>query len=155
MFHTTLRRLGVGTFVLIAATMASPELFAQDAHPEAEYRQLLMGGIRAHLGASGMIVNGATSNDGHLLAHAEGLNDLAQALPDAFQEGTGGEGSDALPAIWENPADFQSKLEAFQVAAAGFLAAVQSGDDSSYADAFGEVRGTCRGCHTDYRQRND
>lgn len=57
----------------------------------------------------------------------------------------------ALPAIWENKADFDAKLAKFSAEAKAAEAKVT--DLDSFKAQIGEVGKNCGGCHTTYRKR--
>lgn len=90
-------------------------------------------------------------------AAAADMAEVAERLPDLFPEGTGQgvSDSDALPAIWEDPEDFASKVEAAQAAIADFQPAAESGDPSAIRTAFAAVGQACSGCHDTYRAEDD
>lgn len=129
------------------------ELAAQDEpeNPASDYRTALMGSVQRHMGAIGALLSGAVEYEGHLTYHASAIHGIATMAVDAFPEGTGGEGTRAKVEIWQNWADFQSKLESFRSDAAALDDAAQSGDMAAIGEAFQNFRGNCRGCHTDYR----
>ena len=56
----------------------------------------------------------------------------------------------ALPAIWDNKADFNAKLTKFSNDAKA--AADKTTDLASFKAAIGEVRQNCGGCHKPYRK---
>ncbi|HZU51262.1 MAG TPA: cytochrome c [Sphingomicrobium sp.] len=70
-----------------------------------------------------------------------------------FPEGTGPEAgkTGAKPDIWQNRADFETKLHNFQGAAAAFDAAAKSGDVPRIKARFAELGGACKACHDKYR----
>jgi len=57
----------------------------------------------------------------------------------------------ALPAVWENKADFNAKLAKFGADAKDAAAKVK--DEASFKAAFPEVQKNCGGCHQTYRKR--
>ena len=63
---------------------------------------------------------------------------------------TGGDTA-ALPAIWENKADFDAKLAKFSTEAKAASAKVT--DLDSFKAQMGEVGKNCGGCHQPYRKR--
>ena len=75
-------------------------------------------------------------------AKAKGL------FPDSAK--TGGE-TEALPAIWENKADFDAKLAKFSADAKAADATVK--DLDSFKAALGTVGKNCGGCHNTYRKK--
>src|SRR5215510_5066559 len=63
---------------------------------------------------------------------------------------TGGDTA-ALPAIWENKADFNAKLDKFVAEAKAAVAATTNAD--TFKVQITEVRKNCGGCHQPYRKR--
>jgi cytochrome c556 len=63
---------------------------------------------------------------------------------------TGGD-TEALPAIWQNKADFEAKLTKFAADAKAAAAATTNLD--TFKVQFAEVRKNCGGCHQTYRKR--
>ena len=75
-------------------------------------------------------------------------------MADWFPEGSGpasGVETDALPAIWENKADFDSKVDDFQAAAATLASTAAAGDIAAITSAFQATGATCKACHQTYR----
>lgn len=71
-----------------------------------------------------------------------------------FAPGTEKGTTRAKPEIWENTADFESKLEDMRVAARALEAAVNSGDREQVGKAVGDAGGTCKACHDDYKSKD-
>ena len=76
----------------------------------------------------------------------------AAKLKDLYPENskTGGD-TQALPAIWENKADFDAKLAKLSSDAKAQDAGVK--DLDSFKAAMGEVGKNCGGCHNTYRKK--
>jgi cytochrome c556 len=64
---------------------------------------------------------------------------------------TGGD-TEALPAIWQNKADFEAKLAKFAADAKAAAAATTNLD--TFKVQFAEVRKNCGGCHQTYRKKS-
>lgn len=58
--------------------------------------------------------------------------------------------SESLPAIWENWDDFVKKMDDLTVASKANLTLADAG---SLGAALGQVGGTCKACHSDYRKK--
>ena len=73
-------------------------------------------------------------------------------LPTLFPENskTGGDTA-ALPAIWDNKADFKAKFAKFGADAKAAQAAVK--DLDSFKAAFPDMTKNCGGCHETYRAK--
>jgi cytochrome c556 len=113
-----------------------------------EYREHTMEAIGGHMQAAVNIIKGEVSHTDHLAIHAGALAELSAIVPALFPAGSG-EGTDAKPAIWENPDDFAERVEAFKTAAPAFDAAVSSGE--GVGPAIQNLGQACKSCHDDYR----
>ncbi len=133
--------LGAGLVVLAIGAVAS--------EGEVDYRQHTMSAVGGHMQAIGEIMRGNVPHREHIATHANALADLAGLADTLFPAGS--EGGDALPAIWENGEDFQSKLAAFKEAATSFKAAAGSGEMAQIGGALQQLGQACKGCHDDYR----
>ncbi|MDO5620493.1 MAG: cytochrome c [Paracoccus sp. (in: a-proteobacteria)] len=60
----------------------------------------------------------------------------------------------ALPAIWEKPEDFQAKFDGY-VKGAEAVAAVAGDGKDALVGAFGQLGGSCKACHDDYRAKGN
>jgi cytochrome c556 len=78
--------------------------------------------------------------------------EAGEKAPALFPESskTGGDTA-ALPAIWENKADFEARLA--KLASESKAAEAATTDFDSFKAQFGEVRKNCGGCHQTYRKR--
>ena len=143
--------------ITLAAALALPALaLAQDAEDAVEAR----GGFMTMLGINMGQLAGMAKGE---IAYDEAAASLAAAnivaltqydAPSLFVEGTSSEemrGSEALPAIWENPDDFGAKFAALTEAAAGSPEAVAGGQES-IGPVLQKLGGACKACHDDYRQ---
>lgn len=145
------RSLFAGLALAVGFGIAAPAAVeAQDASPVVEYRQSLMQAFRMHMGGVRAAL-GDAAPIGHAENHAEAFAGMAQALANAFPAGSAGEGSRALPAIWENRDDFMDKVTAIQAATAELVTASRSGDGDAIGSAMQAVQGTCGSCHQSYR----
>ena len=144
------RNLAAAFSIAAGFAVLAPGAQAQEASPAAQYRQGLMGALRTHMGGVNAAMTG-TAPIGHAEYHAVAFERMTQALANAFPEGSGGPGSRALPAIWENRADFMDKVTDIQMAAARLVTASRTGDSEQIGAASQAVRATCGGCHDTYR----
>jgi cytochrome c556 len=83
-----------------------------------------------------------------VLATYAGVHESAKAMwPDSSKSGD----TAALPAVWENKADFDAKLAKFSTEAKAAEAKVT--DLDTFKAAIGEVGKNCGGCHNTYRKK--
>jgi len=76
---------------------------------------------------------------------------IAQGLDEHWPAGSDKGGTDALPAIWENEADFRSKLKSFQTQANQLYRTSKSGTLETLKPEFGLLIEQCKGCHDKYK----
>ena len=138
--------------IALLTVLASPPLAADDAADHegaAKYRHHTMEAIGGHMQAIVDILRRHVPHTDHLPIHAGALAALAEITPTLFPPGSGGSGSEALPAIWENPEDFAKRVSAFREAAANLNEVVDSG--GAPGPAVRRVGQACKGCHDEYR----
>jgi cytochrome c556 len=77
--------------------------------------------------------------------------DAAAKAPALFPDNSKTGDTAALPAIWENKADFDAKLAKFGADAKDAAGKVK--DEASFKAVFPEVQKNCGGCHNLYRKK--
>ncbi len=91
-------------------------------------------------------------------ANAAKINEFAPKVQGWFPVGSGVEvapKSDALPAIWEKPAEFQAAAAKFVDEAGKFNALAQAGDLAAIGGGMKALGGTCKGCHDQFKKDDD
>jgi len=121
---------------------------ATAAEGDADYRHHVMEAVGGHMQSAADILRQKVPHQDHLSLHVNALAELAEIVDTLFPEGS--EGGEALPAIWDNPDDFASKLSTFQEAAANLHSTLQNG--GGVGPAFQELAQACKSCHDDYRE---
>jgi cytochrome c556 len=86
-----------------------------------------------------------------IAAEAQKIADWAAVMPDYFPEGSGTGDTSARAAIWENFKGFTAAAKANHDAALTLLAAAEAGDVNAAKSALGEVGGTCKACHQQFK----
>ena len=136
------------------ATLMSLALLAAAApaaaNPEADYRHHVMEAVGGHMQSMAVILRRQVHLE-DFAAHAESMAALASVVPGVFPEGSLTADSKALPAIWENPEDFQQAVDRFVAAAKALAAAAPSGEMSQIGPAMGALGDSCKGCHDSYK----
>ena len=146
-------RIGwLGTMALLACCA---NVQAQQAKPEdvIAYRQAVFKTVFWNFLPMGQMVKGSKPWDAaEFRKRALAVSFIALQLDDAFPAGSDkGAVTDALPAIWKDPADFDAKRREFQRTANALRVAANAGDVETIKAAFGKVRGACMACHEKYR----
>jgi cytochrome c556 len=85
--------------------------------------------------------------------HDADLLAAASTVPRRFFPEGSGENTKAKPEIWQNRADFDSKMD-HMIAEAGKLpAVVRAGDMDAFRTQVGETGRACKSCHDKYRAK--
>lgn len=142
---------------LIAAALIATAPVAQAEEPEnyIKYRQAVMKAIGGHNGAASQIVRGRVSPEGALAMHADALAALTRDIASLFPEGSDFGETAAKPEVWSQWSDFEKAAEEARAAAAAFAETVSGGDAEKIAAAFKDVGETCKGCHEQFREKDD
>ncbi len=138
--------------VAVAGTLA----YAQDVVPDPALADLTpeqMVDMRQDLmKANGGLLRSAGSLTGaDAVAAADTLIVNYTNLSVLFPEGSDVGDSAALPAIWQNPADFQAIWTSGIEAATAMKAAAEAGDADAYQAANRALGATCGQCHQTFR----
>ncbi|RUO40514.1 cytochrome C556 [Aliidiomarina taiwanensis] len=135
------------------APLASADTFV-DADDTVEYRQQAFSLIRDNFGIMAGMVRGEITFDAtQFQQHADAVKHLAH-IPLAGFSGAGEnvtKDSAALPKIWQNWDDFNSKMDDLVNAAAELAEAAESGNIRTIAPKFIVTAGTCKQCHDNYK----
>jgi cytochrome c556 len=86
------------------------------------------------------------------------IKKAADAMATWFPKGTGTEAgvkTAAKPEIWSNSSDFDKKRADFVAAAGKFAELTASGDKAAIGAGVGPLGGACKGCHDNYRVKED
>lgn len=79
------------------------------------------------------------------------IQEKAPLLPPLFPDDSKtGQDTEALPIIWDEKADFESRFKKLGDAAKAAEAAIT--DEETFPDAWKEVMGNCSGCHKKFRK---
>ena len=143
--------------LLITSALLAISAGAHASEPEnyIKYRQAMMKAIGGHMGAASQIVRGKVAPEGDLLMHALALAELNRNLTRLFPEGSDFGETKAKEEIWDQWAKFEQASADAKKATADFAAAAGGGEPRQIANAFKAVGKSCKGCHKDFRQKDD
>ena len=98
-------------------------------------------------------LDGSTPDLAAIRTSAHNIRSLSAKASGWFVRGTGPEigKTGAKPEIWENPADFVSKMRDFQKEARAFDTAARGGDLDLIRAQYDDLGQTCKACHNKYR----
>jgi len=138
-----------------ALAMATPAT-AQFQKPEdaVKYRQSAFTLMGNHMGRVGAMVNGRVPFDAKAAQDSTRVLALISTLPgQAFAANTESVQSKALPAIWKEQDKFKAGYDKMVAEVAKLDAAAKTGNLDAIKTAFGEVGGTCKSCHDNFRAK--
>jgi len=138
--------LGAG-YALTAYSQVKPETMVKQ-------RQAAMTLQGKYFGPLVGIVKGAVPYNAELVARNAAYLDVLAKMPwDGFAEGTKGEKSAALPAIWTDAPKFKAAQEQLQTAVAALVTVSKGGDEAKVKAAIGDIGKACGNCHDNFRQK--
>ena len=152
MQRSVLSALTALLIALVAVSIASAETSDEDA---IKYRQAVMGSMAAHIEILSMMAFNKVEPNEFYQSHAEALANATAELKVLFPEGSGQGETDALPAIWENPDDFNAVRSTAGQTFAALRDAVAGGDRKAVTSAFAAAGKSCKGCHEKFREEHD
>jgi cytochrome c556 len=142
----------------LAAALVSPLALSHfdDKQVNQSYRQSWFTLLAMNFGPMGSMAKGEMPwDDEALKGYARELEAVANLnLMRGFAEGSEQGTTRAKPEIWQNKADFESKLEDLRKASAALNAMAGNGDRKAIAEQIGAVGKTCKSCHDEYKSKN-
>jgi len=160
--HTMTHAVSIsrGLAAALAVTLlAAPMTAGSDQAPKSkaqrtiEYRQSALTLLGWNIvPVAGMVKGEIPWDQKALEIHAMRLAQVAPMIAEGFPpDSQTGAPTDAKPDIWKNPDDFKAKARDLEVATAKFAETAKGGDRKAIAAGLGEVGGTCKACHDQYR----
>ncbi len=124
----------------------------KDSDAAIEYRHSAFHLIAYNFGDMADMLKGKKALDTKVFAQrAQNVAALSLLPAEGFIEGSDKGHTDALPKIWTDKADFDSKMLAFQDNAAKLAVAAQSDDQDAIKATFMNTGKSCKGCHDVYK----
>ena len=124
-----------------------------DANDAIHYRQSAFGLIAYNFGDMGAMLKGKKPMDNAVFTQrAANVAALSKIPFEGFIEGSDKGDTDAMAKIWQDRADFDSKMDTFQTNAALLAIAAEKGDLAEIKTAFGNTGKSCKGCHDAYKK---
>ena len=142
--------LVLGGVIVATETSAGPA-------ESVKYRQTVMKGIGAHMGAISMVMKGEVALGApHVAANAEGIEASAKLIADAFKEKTGDAGPTSAKAnIWTDWQSFADKAKTLETESAKLVNIAKKGDMTAIGAQVKAVGDACGGCHETFREKKN
>jgi len=148
----TMKRTILAAAGLAAACLACLATVSVAEEDPRHVREELMEGVGKAAKVVGPMLQGKAPFDAAAAAAAfTTISKNAADFPNHFPAGTDTGKTEALPAIWENKADFDARAKKLSEDAAAAATASAAGEDAFKAAA-GQVMSNCKGCHEKYRK---
>jgi len=148
---TRMQSVPFAAVVGLAAALALPAGAAEDP-VHIEYRQKVMKGVGADMGAISDILKHGLPYTSAIALHADRMERSAALIPDAFSKEVTAGPTDAKPEIWQKPEEFRQATADFQAAADDLEDAADDGDPAQIQAAFKALGKACGGCHEPFRK---
>jgi cytochrome c556 len=153
MYKKIIAVIGVISLMLVVTTGTTAQQAQTEKQAKAaiKYRQAVLRLVLSNMGTLGGIAKGAIPFDAEKVnKNGMRIGQLSKMMPDYFVLDTTmfDLSTDALPKIWDNMDDFESKIVALQNAAVGLQKVT---DKAEFKSAFGDLRKSCKGCHDNYK----
>ncbi len=150
-------RTGMMIGVVLAGLASAAAAQAPNAAETIKARQAGMKSIGANFkGIRDQV--GGTADPAAVKRHAAALAAQAAKIDSWFGPGTAsapGVKTTALPAIWTRNADFRKAAANLDAEAKKTLALANAGDMAGVAGQVRAIGGACKGCHDDFRAKDD
>ncbi|MCE7029073.1 c-type cytochrome [Jiella avicenniae] len=152
---TDCRPLGLAVLALCGAALVAGPALAQNLEA-IKARQELMEDNGKAAKAAGAILKGEAEFSAEKATEIfTQMHEVSVKFGDYFPEDskTGGK-TEAAPAIWEKPDEFEAALAKYQEDTKAAMDAAPQ-DVDAFKQAFGKVAQNCKGCHEDFRIDDD
>lgn len=140
--------------VSLSASAVTEAKSEKQAATAVQFRQALLQLVRSNVGALGAMARDRIPMDAATIEkNATRLEQLSMMMDDYFSVDTRKFDVEtaSLPVVWENYADFQSKIKDLESASSALKMAAQKGDSDAFKARIGAVLKTCKGCHDTYK----
>lgn len=139
----------------LGASLAVLPAGAQNTDPIKQRQELMKENGRSAKAAGEMIKGEAAFDPATAATIFTEMHDVAMEFGDYFPDDSKtGEDTEAAPAIWERPDEFQAALVKFQEDTQAAVDAAPQ-DIEGFRQAFGSVAENCRSCHEEFRIDED
>lgn len=146
--------LVAATCAFSASSFAAPAKSEKQAAAATQFRQALLQLVRSNVGALGGMAKGAIPMDAEKIkTNSMRIEQLSLMMDDYFAIDTRkfDVETEALPEVWENYSDFQSKIDDMTAAAKALNKAAVEGNEGQFKAKIGAVLKSCKGCHDKYK----
>lgn len=141
--------------MLMAALLVSGQVYADGPKAEdvVDYRKGVFNVIGWNFGPMVGMVKGEIPYDAAAFEeNARRVKELSIMALEGFESKAMTDDSESKPEIWDNWDDFQAKMEEMNTQVVNLHEVSQKGDLGAIRGIFGDVGGSCKSCHDDYKK---
>ncbi len=147
------RFVSAAAMALAVTAVPVSTVLGAEAEDLIKYRKNVMKVLGGHTGSLFAIAGSKAGDASHMEAHVRGLSAAAMMIKDVFPPESAEGETATKPEAWSDAEGFAAAVNKLEEAAAGVQGAFDSnGDMGAALKALG---GSCKGCHDDYRVKND
>ena len=140
--------------LLLCLASATLALAHEGATGVVKERMDLMESQKDAMKLIGDMAKGKTPFDAAKAAEAaRDISVTAKKIPELFPEGSGGDKSEALPAVWKKWDRFTANADDLSGAADALSSALAGSANQDWKPAFQKVSDVCKSCHQDFRAK--
>lgn len=143
-----LSRTGLAAIAVSAIALTTTAVFA-DAYSDRSKAMKEVGGAMQAMGK--MMADPSTFDGETVEEKANIIKVNLEKAKDLFPEGDIPDGSRAKETIWQENAEFMKLFDDGIAASEAVASAGGDFDQEAFANAFGQLGKTCKGCHTKFR----
>ena len=136
----------------LSCTLSLAVVQAQSDEAFIEYRQKVMQGNSANMGAIGGILKNKLPYSSHIATHASEINMLSKLIEAAFKKEITAGKTDAKPEIWQDWQKFAAAVEALSQESAKLATMASNGDMEAIGEQVKALGKACGDCHKPFRK---
>ena len=140
-------RAGVGAIALAFAASVAVPVFADGPADTVEKRIKQMKKMRTAMTGMKQVVAESALDKAKAEDFSNTVSVESKLVVGMFPAGTNVPPTEALPAVWDKPADFKAAADKAVAAADAMLAAAKSGDMGKVKETYDTMRKACDECH--------
>ncbi len=144
--------VGLALCVLLSQSPAHAQAPETSDEGTLKYRQKLMSGVGADMGAIGDILKYGLPLQSHIVAHARMLSQRADLVAAAFERNVSAGPTDAKPEIWSKPEEFRQLTQDMKAEAGKLAEIAASGDAAAIGRQVKALGDACGSCHDSFRK---
>ena len=144
----------LGGVLLMLGCLVLPFASAQAQEDEAyvQYRQKIMAGQGASMGAISDIMKNKLPYPGHIYTHAQDIQRISKLIGEAFKKEIAVGKTDAKPELWKEWDKFVAAADAIEQESGKLAEVAQSGNMEAIGAQVKKVGDACGNCHKPYRK---